>query len=551
MSSPKLKLRPKEQLLKTMEKSIAWSSWNSDAATSCDNASPGLLCGEIFVTRSARKWTFICTFCNKGTRDIGEFVCHIKLKHLTHADDDDYDSTDREETTLTTDGVSNEGHEKSQERDFFDYGNYLDVSVHIEADDISDSKNKFKKNRKLSEDIYVNKEQHVPTNAKAEERNFLTKSLNENVGDRAANAVNKNDDINLQKHKYKKLRSNYIAREGTLENVVKSELSLEIDGSNVVNDNGADIEITGEGSDLQIASTATSLPSKAHVNTPSKDGSGVLVKRNRKQIRGPAYCQLCNKTFQYYCLYRNHMIKHSNYTPYMCQLCKKRFKSRQAIRYHMNTHSREKKVHQCSLCSVSFSTENQLVVHVLDHKSDSGFPCKVCGEIINSNEARELHSRRHTEERPFGCDVCKKRFRLRHHLIHHLKLHCLYRCEFCKEEFSTSQPSQRPYTCPQCEKSTDLHGKVKKRKAIFNKPVEIKNPLKLYKNTMASQLQSTEFASLGEMVTDDEERSESNDLLAANDNKRKKRAACKYCPRSYTHTGTLNHHVRQKHPDVL
>lgn len=364
---------------------------------------------------------------------------------------------------------------------FFDYGNYLDVSVHTETDDISDSKKKSKKNCKLSEDIYVNKEQHVPTNAKPEESNFLTKSLNENVGDSATNAANKNDDINLQKHKDKKLRSNYIAREGILENVVESELNLEIDESNVVNDNGADIEMTGEDSDLQTASTATSLPSKAHVNTPNKDGSGVFVKRNRKQIRGPAYCQLCNKTFQYYCLYRNHMIKHSNCTPYMCQLCKKRFKSKQAIRYHMNTHSREKKVYQCPLCSVSYSTENQLEGHMLDHKSDSGFPRKVCGEIINSDEVREMHSR--------------------------------------------------------CEKSTDLHGKVKKRK-IFNNP-------------MALRSRSTEFAALSEMVTDDEERSESNDFLAANNNKRRKRAACKYCPRSYTHPGTLNHHVRQKHPDVL
>ncbi|KAL9878008.1 uncharacterized protein ACN2A1_010612 isoform 1-T1 [Glossina fuscipes fuscipes] len=510
-----------------MKKSEVSSTRKSDASFSCDNASSNLLCGEIFVTRSARKWTFICTFCNKGTRDIGEFVCHIKLKHLTYPYDEDYDSADIEESTLTTDGASNEGQEKSQESDYFDYGNYLDVSVHTEIGDISYGKNKLTKSRTLSERIFVNKEQQ-------EESNFLPKSLNENAGDDVTNADNKNDDINLQKHKDNKLRSNYVAKEGTLENAVEREFKIEIDERNVVNDNGVDIEMTEENSELQTASTATSLPSKAHANTPSKDGSGVFLKRNRKQIRGPAYCQLCNKTFQYYCLYRNHMIKHSNYTPYMCQLCKKRFKSKQAIRYHMNTHSREKKEYQCPL-SVSYS----------------GFPCKVCGEIINSNEAKEMHWRRHTEERPFGCNVCTKRFRLRHHLIHHLKLHSLYRCEFCKEEFSTSQPSQRPYTCPQCEKSTELHEKVRKRKAMFNKPVEIKNPLKLYKSTMAPQPRSTEYVHLDETVTDDEERSETNDLLAANNNRRKKRAACKYCPRSYTHPSTLNHHVRQKHPDML
>lgn len=48
-------------------------------------------CGEIFVTNNANKWTFVCTFCQKSTRDIGEFVCHIKFKHMNspYYDDDD------------------------------------------------------------------------------------------------------------------------------------------------------------------------------------------------------------------------------------------------------------------------------------------------------------------------------------------------------------------------------------------------------------------------------------------------------------------------------
>lgn len=38
-------------------------------------------CGELFVTKNAKMWTFVCTYCQKTTRDIGEFVCHIK-NHL-------------------------------------------------------------------------------------------------------------------------------------------------------------------------------------------------------------------------------------------------------------------------------------------------------------------------------------------------------------------------------------------------------------------------------------------------------------------------------------
>lgn len=55
---------------------------------------PKSRCGEVFVSNNARQWTFICTYCNKSTRDIGEFICHIKIKHLGGFEDDCGDETD-------------------------------------------------------------------------------------------------------------------------------------------------------------------------------------------------------------------------------------------------------------------------------------------------------------------------------------------------------------------------------------------------------------------------------------------------------------------------
>lgn len=53
------------------------------------------LCGEIFVTKNARKWTFMCTYCQKSTRDIGEFVLHIRLNHLN-----DYQQLSEDEISI-------------------------------------------------------------------------------------------------------------------------------------------------------------------------------------------------------------------------------------------------------------------------------------------------------------------------------------------------------------------------------------------------------------------------------------------------------------------
>lgn len=47
----------------------------------------GNRCGEIFVANNAKQWTFVCTFCNKSTRDIGDFICHIKMDHLEESDE--------------------------------------------------------------------------------------------------------------------------------------------------------------------------------------------------------------------------------------------------------------------------------------------------------------------------------------------------------------------------------------------------------------------------------------------------------------------------------
>lgn len=57
---------------------------------------PKSRCGEVFVSNNARQWTFICTYCNKSTRDIGEFICHIKIKHLGGFVDDGDETDDGE-----------------------------------------------------------------------------------------------------------------------------------------------------------------------------------------------------------------------------------------------------------------------------------------------------------------------------------------------------------------------------------------------------------------------------------------------------------------------
>lgn len=292
-----------------------------------------------------------------------------------------------------------------------------------------------------------------------------------------------------------------------------------------------------------------------NVSMDSKSG----IKKYRSHVRGKAYCNLCDKTFQYYSLYRNHMIKHSNITPYKCQYCSKAFKSKQAIRYHMNTHTKEVQ-YNCPLCPMIYGTENQFITHVLNHESDTCFPCMVCAKILNSDQEREEHLSTHSEERPYACNFCNKRFRQKHHLSNHLKLHCQYRCDFCKEEFSSTQTQRRPYACASCEEYPHIRLQVEKQRSKSLNSNEV-NPLDISYEQMPADggNEATECVDLASDEEDDESETSTSLLAGGNNNLAaggggggvgEKRIPCQYCPRSYKQTSALNYHMRQKHPQI-
>ncbi|CAB4019382.1 zinc finger 709-like [Paramuricea clavata] len=69
------------------------------------------------------------------------------------------------------------------------------------------------------------------------------------------------------------------------------------------------------------------------------------------------------------------------------------------------------------------------------------------------------HKRRHTEEKPYECEVCKKRFTRKFSLTHHKKQHLL--CNTCSREIVEPQDLDKHflvfkhdgrYMCSKCDK---------------------------------------------------------------------------------------------------
>lgn len=492
-------------------------------------ALPKSRCGEVFVSNNARQWTFICTYCNKSTRDIGEFICHIKIKHLGGFVDDG-DETD--------DGEYEGNHQSNfyeQDQDYFDCGNYLDVNVHTESEDYS-------LNGQDHSTAYRHTGIHNPpqrqsvsagSGPKQAEHNKQTnpnKKNKYNDTEHDTNDCENETAFSKAKESAAQWRADPASFQSYANKYTLKSSTPDVKLKNTANGNSSaydttadftagkdDFDTTGafenddeEDYDNQLFIAPTDSLDASILGGGTDISGGGEMKAKRRQIRGTAYCALCNKTFQYYSLYRNHMIKHSNETPFKCPICKKGFKSKQAIRYHMNTHQKEKQF-KCTVCSASYGTENHFIAHIMTHESATAFPCMVCGQVLSSSKERDLHMANHKEERPFRCDYCNKLFRLRHHLSNHLKMHRKYRCDYCKEIFTSAIYLRKPYACPGCVNLPEAQqdaantASAKVGRAATSNNV---NPLEIFETVIPGQQQGNEFA---QMVTDSEGEGEDED----------------------------------------
>ncbi|XP_017480901.1 PREDICTED: zinc finger and SCAN domain-containing protein 12-like [Rhagoletis zephyria] len=145
----------------------------------------------------------------------------------------------------------------------------------------------------------------------------------------------------------------------------------------------------------------------------------------------PAYkCDLCQRTFNQKVHYRYHMDRHNNVRNFKCTVCEKAFLSKHDLTVHMRTHTGERP-YECEICGKDFLILQHLKMHRYSHTSKS-FECPECKQKFISPSTLRIHQHTiHTSERRFQCEFCVKRFRRKHHLITHYKVHQ-------KPEYNTS-----------------------------------------------------------------------------------------------------------------
>lgn len=97
---------------------------------------------------------------------------------------------------------------------------------------------------------------------------------------------------------------------------------------------------------------------------------------------------------------------------------------------------------ECVVCAKVFKEQRTLRRHYKLHKRN--FVCRFCGVKMSSAGSLMRHNLLHTGEKPFQCELCKRRFSRKDALKAHLVAH---------KNDTSKQRLSRPYKCKQCSAS--------------------------------------------------------------------------------------------------
>lgn len=219
-------------------------------------------------------------------------------------------------------------------------------------------------------------------------------------------------------------------------------------------------------------------------------------------------CKKCGCKFKTITAFRAHKERHKRkQEQYFCGQCGKCFRSKDGYKYHRANRCI---LGECKVCGETLNgavamKEHMRSIHdvlVSDTEEErrleaSSSMCSVCGKIVKDINL-DRHMITHTEERPFVCQLCGKRFKfksaIRDHMMiklgmkdyiceicgrkfvkkcyltKHVKFHVTsaedekqWRCEICGKQFRdkklalahrrSSHDAEKPFSCDLCSKS--------------------------------------------------------------------------------------------------
>ncbi|KAH7710021.1 Zinc fingerC2H2 type family protein [Aphelenchoides avenae] len=167
-------------------------------------------------------------------------------------------------------------------------------------------------------------------------------------------------------------------------------------------------------------------------------------------------------------------------------MCKKTFSTDAALKKHEGTHSTEasdpdpERPFACADCDFRAKSKSHLSVHRRTHGGRT-IPCPHCEHRSVTQQAFRIHLASHSDEKPYACEECTKRFKYRSDLFYHRRHHKgeVLRCKEKGCPYSTPQKNlmrahklihtgERPHKCDRCELSFAERGNLTRHRRMVH-----------------------------------------------------------------------------------
>ncbi|XP_070549117.1 zinc finger protein 77-like [Ptychodera flava] len=134
-------------------------------------------------------------------------------------------------------------------------------------------------------------------------------------------------------------------------------------------------------------------------------------------------CSVCGKKFKDKYYWQAHLEHHGELSKeYTCEICKKTFRIRSEYRSHCRRVCK-KRDFLCDVCGRRLKTSSSLRTHVQTH-GEASIKCELCPRVFKQESCLKSHVKSaHSDEKPWQCDVCGYRCKLRENLMKHTRIH--------------------------------------------------------------------------------------------------------------------------------